>query len=64
MTLANATQIITSSLGLVNEVLTWAGPWVNPLDSDATFITWMIDLAIVVPIGFSVFKRFLSLVTG
>ena len=62
--LTEATQIITSVLSLVTGIITWAGPWVNPLDADATFITWLIDLAVVGPIGFSTFKRLLGLVSG
>jgi len=64
MVLAEATQIITSVLSITSQVITWAGPWVNPLDADATFVTWMIDLAVVIPVGFTIFKRFLGLVSG
>jgi len=64
MDLATATQVVTSVLSIVTDVITWAGPWVNPLDADATLITWLIDLAVVGPIGFSTFKKLLGLIPG
>jgi len=64
MVLGQATTIITSVLAIVTSIITWAGPWVNPLDADATFITWLIDLSVVVPVAFATFKRLLGLVAG
>lgn len=64
MDLLQATQIITSALAVTSGIIQWAGPWINPLDPNATFVTWMVALSVVVPLAFTVFNRFLRLVSG
>lgn len=60
--MSDVTYIITATISMGQSLFAFAEPLINPLDADATVLTYLIDLGVVLPICFAVFGRLIGMV--
>jgi hypothetical protein len=61
---AQAIYAITATLSLVSSVVTWADPLFNPLNVNASILTYLIDLGVIMPLAFVALRKLLGLARG
>lgn len=59
-----ATNIITTTVGLMMGIFGALAPLVDPTNVNATFLTYLIDLGIIVPIALWIFRGVKGLAGG
>jgi hypothetical protein len=64
MSVATAILVVTSTLSMITNIVTWADPLFNPLNASASIITYLVDLGIVMPLAFVAIRKVIGLARG